>query len=1046
MPSSRKAQLVKEDGPTLVEVGQLFQQVHRSAANAQRCKKTLITLAEGSGERTVETVCAVLLIILKQAPQLTADAVKRHYTFLAETSRAFRERFGSDELQIGMMRCVAPYHNANEKLVRLMVTATLETLLKTVDQANTSEERQDFYQEVAELLKHRVHDKCPQVREKAVAAIAAFQTGKKDCDVTQQLIALLCSDTCADVRRQILHAVAPRKEFLEGYFHGMMRCTRDTVARVRAEAWDALSRFPWRYITAYATAKNIHLPEQINTGLGDSNSSVSIACRAALTNSWLHRDCKDDCTTLLDPIACGYVLPSLAPFDVICTELLTYCQKKKPGLHFPLDLNDLNTSGLLMWKADCRLSCDTVGEDETLLLLPLEQFTAVLQDTIHAYARPDASHKVVKFRNTEDADNMLRILLSAFEIYDDNAYLAHTDNTTRSALMRLVGFLLKVVPDDDPALFVDVAVRSLKALTARNPEEAATTVTAALDSLFRSLKLPQRYALGYDDVEALGRKSKERQQELVRRKVLVRSGELPQEELDSLKEEMDRDEKFLLRMQLIVLAYLAHSQRGDAIPVFCSHIIQLGRLLDNEKVRVAATRSLGIQCLISPDTVHTFMPLLLADAQENVSGLHQLDATPPPLAAMGVVFDLVMEYGLKFFDTVSDNARRSRNVLNPTNDVEARLQHEQDLAEEDVHKVGSKRLLTSLTHFLHPTQKERHPIALVGFCKLLSCNRIPSESVPTVLAQLLLHYAVLHSRRKDDDTCAYLYDFLHSFFHRFAASQPKRQESVAAGGVRAFRVLLTSNVALATWLMESVAHLSDAFVLTQIRDIDPQTVRRVVQHDTAATAENVVDDDSEGGQRPPDAVTRANVTRSSMQSGRLLRELSRHSLHEHLAIELLLELATSVDAGAQVACMDVLEQRMYFYSKDAQPLLAIAARSAVEALADDVSLQRRLQNWLSGLQGRAELTPSGLDGDVDDRNAAEGKWTECRQQREEQLKTMEAAGFSSATTDFFPPPAPPRVASPAKVKEETPPPRKRDREMDFFDVETIVGARRKVKH
>lgn len=35
----------------------------------------------------------------------------------------------------------------------------------------------------------------------------------------------------------------------------MMRGVRDVVARVRSSAWDALSRFPWRYIIAYAQAK-----------------------------------------------------------------------------------------------------------------------------------------------------------------------------------------------------------------------------------------------------------------------------------------------------------------------------------------------------------------------------------------------------------------------------------------------------------------------------------------------------------------------------------------------------------------------------------------------------------------------------------------------------------------------------------------------------------------------------------------------------------------------------------------------------------------------
>lgn len=234
--------------------------------------------------------------------------------------------------------------------------------------------------------------------------------------------------------------------------------------------------------------------------------------------------------------------------------------------------------------------------DETQLLLPLADFAAVLQDTVYAYARPEATPQTVQFRHMEDADHMLRILLSMLDMYDENAYLAHADDTTRQRLLRLLNFLLKVVPDDDPALFVDCAVLSIKSLTARMPEEGTRTVTSALDALFRSLKLPQRFGLGFDDVEALGRKSRERQQELMRRRVLLQSGEggATRRAYDELRAEMDRDDKFMLRMQLIVHAYLGHSRRGEEVPVFCSHVMALGRLPENHiKVKVAAVQSRG---------------------------------------------------------------------------------------------------------------------------------------------------------------------------------------------------------------------------------------------------------------------------------------------------------------------------------------------------------------------------------------------------------------------------------------------------------------------
>ncbi|KAH9598952.1 Nuclear condensin complex subunit 3 [Trypanosoma melophagium] len=742
MPAKKKV-IVSES--ILEEVGRRFQQIHKSAAHIHKCKTEILSFAGENRSDVIDAICRVVLLVLKESPRLAPDSLKRHHTFLTEVSRGFRERYESDEIAIAVLKTVEPFHNANDKTVRLGVVSVFDALLKTVDQFNTSEERQNFYQNVAEMLKLRVHDKYPAVREKATSAVSCFQSGKKDCDVTQQLIALLCTDNSADVRRQVLRCICARKEFLEGYFHGMIRSVRDVVSRVRAEAWDALSRFHWKYIATYATAKNIPLPELIHQGLTDSSSSVRIACRAALTNCWLHRDYKDDCESMFE-LVLGNGNGNLDSYEVVCTEMLEYCRKHKNHKTYVVNFDLVSATSLLLWKANAKLSADTEGEDETAILLPLPEFSQLLQDTVYAYARPDVESKTVKFKNVDEADVMLRILLSTFNIYEENGYLTHADNTTRSSLLRIIGFLLKVVPDDDPALFVDVAVRTLKSLTERTPEEATKTITSSLDSLFRSLKLPQMYALGYDDVEAFGRKSRERQRELIRRRMKLRGGEATQEEYDQLKEEMDRDEKFLLRMQFIVLSFLSHSQRGDTIPTFCSHVIQLGRQQDNEAVKVASTNSLGLQCLVDPDTVHTFMPLILSDAKDIVPNAEGCVS----LTALGVAFDLVMEYGLRFFDCPThsngngkinhsrnnhenNNNNSNHNNIHDNNDhnssnftttvmgtitssevnLEARLQHERALAQEDEHRVGGNNLLNTLRSFLRIPCSEKNPIALL---------------------------------------------------------------------------------------------------------------------------------------------------------------------------------------------------------------------------------------------------------------------------------------------------------------------------------------------
>lgn len=974
----------------------MFQQIHKSAAHFHKCKAGLLSYAEKNSSDLIDAVCRVVLLVLKESPRLAPDSLKRHYGFLTDVCKGFRERFQSDEVAIAVLKTVESFHNANDKTVRLGVVSIFDALLKTVDQTDTSEERQNFYQGVAEMLKLRAHDKHPAVREKAVAAVSCFQSGKRDCDVTQQLMALLCTDTSADVRRQILRCVCARKEFLEGYFHGMIRCVRDVVSRVRAEAWDALSRFHWKYITTYAAAKNIALQELIHQGLSDTSSSVAIACRAAVTNSWLRRDYKDDCDAMLGLLIGG---SELEPYEALATVMLEYARKhNKSSRTFLPNFECVSASSLFLWKANARLSTDAEADDEADVLLPLSQFSTLLQDTVYAYARPDVEPKTVKFKNVEEADIMLRVLLSTFAIYEENGYLAHADNTTRSSLLRIIGFLLKVVPDDDPALFVDEAVRSLKSLTERTPEEATKTITSSLDSLFRSLKLPQMYALGYDDVEAFGRKSRERQRELIRLRMKLRGGETTQEEFDHLKEEMDRDEKFLLRMQFIVFSFLSHSQRGDTIPTFCSHIIQLGRQQDNEAVKVASTTSLGLQCLVDPGTVHTFMPLILSDANEIVSNPDRCVS----LTALGVAFDLVMEYGLRFFDCPasgpSHNIRHDSSHLSEpdatttdpalvsADNLEARLQLEEAMAREDEHKVGGNNLLKTLRSFLRTHSAEKNPIAIVGFCKLLSCNRVPQAQVPEVIADILMHFTAYRLEEKGNVLAAYMVDYLKKFFYSFVSSHPHRQSAFSQGGMMTFTVLLRHNPTVALRLMEVVTRLSDAYVLAQVRDIDPETARQVAR---------LADGDNPSGAEDlsltKNTSLRTAATRTSTQSGRLMRELSSHSLHERIASELLIEIAQTDSEEAKNVCLETLEKRMYFYAKELPVWLFFCAERALGTVSGNT--QCRLKAWCDEARARFSVQPEGVEVNND---AHLARWQGALEARESVVEGFLESGVASA--------------------------------------------------
>lgn len=964
---------------TIERVAKCFQLAHDSSAEMTKQKKKVVNFWKEFPFTLASCVGSVAVLVLKEVRQLPKDVLRRHYIFLEMVARSCSKEkvdegreahrgeeespvfaVEKDQVAIETIKVVMNFHNANDKLVRLGVVTVIERLLKAVDQENATDGRQDLYQRIADLLKYRLHDRCPNVRERSVSAIAAFQTGKRDCDVTQQLIALLCTDTSADVRQQILRCIVARKEFLEGYFHGMTRCTGDVIARVRAEAWDALGRFPWRYITAYGSAKKVHLALLIYRGLKDPNSSVVIACSSAMNNSWLHRDCKGDSTLFLDPIVSGYAFESIEPYDLISEAIFWSCKRHNSNFRFPLALDNLHTSALLVWKAECKAASEAEGEDlgneVPSSLIPLERFSQLFEDAVYCYTRPGTPTKVATFRDTDDADNLLRIILSFFRIYQEDGYLAHADNTTRNRLLKTIGFLLKVVPDDDPSLFVDDSVHALKALSGRNPEEAANMVAASLDLLFRSLKLPQRYQLGFEDVESFGRKTREHQQELLRLKLLVDTGRGDKKEYEKKALDAERDEKFLLRIQYIALSYLSNSERGENVPNFCSHVIQLGRHSHSEAVQVIATRSLGLQCLIRPETVCTFLPLILSDA---FLFSPECSAESLPIAAIGVTFDLVMEYGLSFFKIRKTSAEyeadhRTNTLTNCSVGTEhGRVISTETVQSDDEHKVGNLYLQNTLVSFLHPSCPSVAAIAIVGCCKLLSANRLPKERVPTVLGFLLLHFCQFEADGKQIQRSTYMASFLDYFFRSYASSHFRRQADLIAGGVAVLDILLLHHAPLPviSKFIRFLLQTSDAFLLAHIREIDPDITKSIQWQ--AQVEENGGGSSRRSSFRGSSKFSvRCSATRSSMQSGRLRKELSRCSQHERVAEHLFFVL---LDENLSTACKNIfieaLEKYMYLYNSEPQPLLCQLAQK-VSSQSESEDVKQRVKLWLQEYLGR----------------------------------------------------------------------------------------------
>lgn len=961
------------DEEFFVAVVEAFHQVHQSVAQHPSAKKLVMERVKSDPDEVKVALRQVSVGVLKQAAGLSPEAQRRHYGFLRDVFKSIKETQKTDEAAVHLLQALLPYAMATSKHVRLHVVSMFDELLRTLDPSVTTDDRQQFYDNVTQVLKQRVYDVCPQVRERAVAAISSFQGGAKDDDVTCHLVSILLEDQNADVRRQVLKGTQSgngSKEFLHVYFAAMLRSTRDVVAKVREAAWESLHRFKWTHVNHYCKRELLDSLHHVALGLSDPSVTVRTACRLTVMKSWLQRDMKDDATAFLDAIGVDFraMEVDLASAEKVAKELLEYYRKTHPSSNddskFELryikpegegaEHKGLSFGNVLMWKARCeelakrQSDGGDSAEVENHLLIPLPVYHEVLQDVIMLFAKPDeyTSKRIVL--SGSETEEILRLLLSMLEIYSETGCLAHTDNTTRSAILKQLAFLLKVVPDNDPALFVDTAVKSIRLLTTRHPEEATSAVSDALNLLFSGVQVRKEHRLTLEDAETLGRLDAERRARLadMRRRYGPDDDDVAQ-----LSNQITFDQKFLLRMQHIIMSFLSHAMRLERVPPFCSYVVQLGRQQCDFEVKVVATRSLALLCLIHPEAVHTFFPVLMSDALAGDS-MYSPQSLPPahdvPTAALATLFDIVCEYSLKFFDASAAPPPKPRADDNSVSDESILQQHDVQreaaelaaIAEGGIHKRGSVRVLRQLLQFLGSKSFAQRQVAIAGFCKMLACNRVPMELVATIVAQLMANVVVEPTTKKGSTVVPQqVASLVQTFFTSYCSSSGVRQGYVAEGGMHALRVLLQKlpfAAALHQRVLSLVVRLTDAAVLKQVRDTDPEFAQQIAQEYNDEI--NAIDDDGavDGTQHQTTRTSTAVLSRS-IGHVRLRHELSRLSLHEYLAMELLTEVVAKPRCAVTLRLVAAHLGRLRFYCTHpvVKQRLLEHCKAAVEAVATD---------------------------------------------------------------------------------------------------------------
>ena len=967
-PAAAAAPAVERAATFREQVLTSLDKAHRTTGNIAAVKKMLVSHCRERLDEVASVIAEITRAVFAQATALAPEALRRHNNFLRETCDEIRTVLGGcDETSCAALEEVVAFGHAQEKAVRYAAASSCAVLLKTLNPEVSNDARMALYDNIALLLKYWLFDKCHLVREKAAETITIFR--QKDdlhnCDVTPLLLAVSAEDYNPAVRK-VTVTMAPDKST---YFFDVARSTRDTSAKVRTAAWEVLSKFKLTHAVEYhaklidfLTAKGIpkeqfpaDLTARIALGLQDQTVTVRKATKLALTHVWLQRDFHNDVEALLSALPYNSMYSVVVAKELYDHHVLRMHQAAAPASDaaanheargFPLNLKSITISGLLLWRMSCVDSVERVADENDHVLLPVKTYAEVLVDVIQTLIDQSGTYapKVASLSETVDAETAMELLLSLLPVYATAGYLAHTESAVRTQLIRQLSYILRVIPNKDVAAFVADSVAGINALCSRDPTDAREAVSTAIVKLSKFLSFVHQQQVSFDDPVAYAKRDEERR--ILHNRALAR-GHLTAEDT-ARAETMSLDRNFLSRMLKIVHEYLGQSQRGDPIPAVCAQVTELSRSQTDEGVKATAIRCLALQCLINPEMVHTFLPLLLETANDPSASC--------AACALGAVFDLIGEFGLPFFDVGSKGTHDTAAQAAGATTADARRKQEHAIAQQDSHKVGGQRLIYTLLPYLRSEVASCRMVATAGFCKLLAANRLDDRLVVVALADILVTSAA------EPRKYSHVASVVDTFVGSYARSQAGRLFRVAEAGVLAVRILLAMNPTQdqpVTGLLARLIHVTDASLLRSLQELDPEYASRVKQ-DYAAAAEAEAEKEAEDEDAPTGRATtgKGGLRHAVLGNNRIQRELDANSIHEYILLELLVETsATDEHTIAQSVCLGAL-RRLLLYRRDpsvTSAILALGDRclASVKAQENRDALRQYLQEYKRLAEGNA---------------------------------------------------------------------------------------------
>ncbi|CAL7949788.1 unnamed protein product [Xylocopa violacea] len=663
-------------------------------------------------------------------------------------------------------------HSVKDSGVRFRICHFMNMLLNSMgDQAFIDD---DLCDRITVSMMDRLLDKSPKVRAQAIFALHRLQDPSDDqCPVIKMYIFHATKDPKAIVRRAALMSMGKNQTTLQI----ALRRTRDVDETVRKIAYEFISKVTVRSLTI--TQRD----QLLSDGLRDRSESVKKAVRNVLLPSWL-RHLNGDFISLVR------ALDAEIGTDVSVLALETLFKNTEPNTlieQLPINkesklipIDKLVSENVLYWKCVVKHFQRECTEEMDKILPELSIFCNYISDFLATMATQ---------QNETWVNHMKKfILLQLFEIsttYDLSDEVGRknlkelicstlmSNHWTEKIIECIVTHLEKVIPDVGSRLDILANIISEIRLPLREATQATQISEEQQDQInFQRAKLKvMLLELREEEYQAITEKQYLKADKLKNEintlneeiiKLSKKNTEIPLTNSEEIKEKCDSET--MIKCLNIVCTMM---QSVTVLTPTLRGLMQIaldGLDHPNDKVHILALKAISICCILDKELAkqHIMMLFLQFSLEQENTNIW--------ITALKGIFDLLLLYGLEYFDiienlnqkntnkSVSVDKTRTKLFTKTDAEISLTLTHNEDTVHDGCNFI---KILTGL---LDDANQELRTIAAEGLCKLLLNQRISSSSL---LSRLII---LCYNPATDGDF--YLRQCLSGFFDNFVVRVP----------------------------------------------------------------------------------------------------------------------------------------------------------------------------------------------------------------------------------------------------------------------------------